>query len=151
MAIKKKRITKASKHRLMIFGTLSCIILFYFLFNLVTYSYRIKKLNEEENRLLQQLKALKEEENELHNEINKLKDPDYLARYARENYLYTKDGEYVIKVDQNKKSQKTKSKKQFQQYIFKNKTYVIIGSILLSLTILYILKTLGKDSKKVNE
>ena len=99
----RKKVTKASKRRLMIFGTLSCIIMAYALLNLVTYSYRMKKLSDEQTTLSLELKALKEKEGTLKNEIQKLKDPDYLARYARENYLYTKNGEYVIKVDDEKK------------------------------------------------
>jgi len=46
------------------------------------------------------------ESKDLKNEINKLQDKDYVARYARENYLYTKDGEYVIKVDTEEKKEK---------------------------------------------
>ena len=31
-------------------------------------------------------------------EIEKLKEPDYIARYAREKYLYSKDGEIIIRI-----------------------------------------------------
>ena len=37
-------------------------------------------------------------ESEQQEEINKLNDPDYLARYAREKYSYSKEGEYIIKI-----------------------------------------------------
>ena len=31
-------------------------------------------------------------------DADKLQDPDYIARYAREKYFYSKDGEYIIKI-----------------------------------------------------
>ena len=31
-------------------------------------------------------------------DANKLQDPDYIARYAREKYLYSKDGEFILKI-----------------------------------------------------
>ena len=37
-------------------------------------------------------------QDELNDEVNKLQDPEYVAKYAREKYLYTKDGELVIDV-----------------------------------------------------
>ena len=30
--------------------------------------------------------------------FTKLQDPDYVARYAREKYLYSKDGEIIIRI-----------------------------------------------------
>ena len=40
------------------------------------------------------------EEEELKSEINKLQDPEYVARYAREKYLYSKDDEIIIKIEE---------------------------------------------------
>ncbi len=42
---------------------------------------------------------LDEEEN-LKSEIKKLQDPEYLAKYAREKYLYSKDDEIIIKLEE---------------------------------------------------
>lgn len=39
------------------------------------------------------------QEESLDSELNKLKDPDYIARYAKEKYLYTEEGELIIKFD----------------------------------------------------
>ena len=36
----------------------------------------------------------------LKNEINKLQDPEYMARYAREKYLYSKNNEIIIKIEE---------------------------------------------------
>ena len=40
------------------------------------------------------------EEEELKSEINKLQDPEYMARYAREKYLYSKKDEIIIKIEE---------------------------------------------------
>ena len=42
------------------------------------------------------------EEEELKSEINKLKDPEYLARYTREKYLYSAKDEIIIKIEDKK-------------------------------------------------
>ena len=41
---------------------------------------------------------LLEEEEILSSDIIKLKDPNYIARFAREKYLYSKDKEIIIRV-----------------------------------------------------
>ena len=51
----------------------------------------IESLSKEYNDLLVQ-------EEQLKSDVNKLQDPDYVARYAREKYLYTKDGELIIRI-----------------------------------------------------
>lgn len=40
--------------------------------------------------------ALMDKEETLSGEVVKLQDPEYVAKYAREKYLYTKDGELII-------------------------------------------------------
>ena len=37
-----------------------------------------------------------ESEESLEGEVVKLQDPEYVAKYAREKYLFTKDGELII-------------------------------------------------------
>ena len=50
-----------------------------------------KTLQNEYNSLLEEEEALKKE-------VIKLQDSEYIARYAREKYMYTKDGEIVLKI-----------------------------------------------------
>ena len=45
-----------------------------------------------------QIKELQKEEEELKADVERLQDPVYVARYAREKYLYSKDGEFIIKL-----------------------------------------------------
>lgn len=109
MAQKKKRkVVKAAKRRLVIFGTLSIAMIIYFFVTLATYSVRIAELSQQKKELSSQMVSLKDDEENLKLEIQKLQDPDYIARFARENYLYSKDGEYVIKIeDKQQKKKKT--------------------------------------------
>ncbi len=95
----KRKVNKAYKQRLITFGGISVVIIFYFIVNSIQYIVDINRLSSEQKRLANELIALKEEEENLKKEIQKLQDPDYIARYARENYLYSKDGEYVIRID----------------------------------------------------
>lgn len=95
-------------------------------------------LNQKQKELQNELNLLKENESDLKNEIEKLKDPDYIARFARENYLYSKNGEYIIKIEKKQKNEKTKEslwKEDYNQYI-----PITVGSIVLVLLITLIRK-----------
>lgn len=63
-----------------------------------------KETKELNNRYFQLL----EEEASLNSQVIKLQDPEYKARYARENQMYTKDGETILIIideeDENKSS-----------------------------------------------
>ncbi len=131
----KKKIPKASKHRLMIFGTLSIVLMGYFLFTLINYTMNINKLKEEQKQLQAELVSLKDDAEDLSTVIQKLKDPDYVARYARENYLYSKNGEYIIKIEEKPEKKVTKKNNN------SNYQYYIGGSVICMIGIfLYILK-----------
>lgn len=96
-----KKLKKKTRYRIMICGIASLACIVYFCFSLVYYSVNVAKLQKEKDDLTSSLKLLQQKEEELSSEIVKLKDPDYVARYARENYLYSKDGEYIIKIDRS--------------------------------------------------
>lgn len=53
---------------------------------------------KEKDEYAKLLKELQDKEEELNNTVTKLQDPDYIARYAREKYLFSKDGEIIIRV-----------------------------------------------------
>ena len=57
-----------------------------------------KKEPVKNKELWQELISLKNKEKKLKVDANKLQDPDYIARYAREKYLYSKDGEFILKI-----------------------------------------------------
>ncbi len=131
----KKRVTKASKKRLAVFGTLSVFIIGYFIFMVAIYIYNIGSLTIKKENLNNNLTELKRKEKILTNEIEKLQDPAYIAKYAREHYAYSKDGEYIIKINDEKKE---KEEEKFSINI--NFKYVAYGSILLLLLIIFIIK-----------
>ncbi len=56
----------------------------------------LKKLEKKE--LSAQLIVLQDEEKKLQAEASKLQDPSYIAKYAREKFLYSGKNEYIIKV-----------------------------------------------------
>ena len=55
-------------------------------------------MKNENEKLKVKLDNLKEEEEILKSEVNKLKDPVYVAKYAREKFLYSGDNEYIIRM-----------------------------------------------------
>ena len=56
------------------------------------------EINRDKKNLEDKLSSLKDEEDVLNSDIKKLNDPEYVARYAREKYLYSKDGELIIRI-----------------------------------------------------
>lgn len=53
---------------------------------------KIKELNKEYNKLLSN-------EEKLVSEVTKLQDDEYVARYAKEKFMYSEDGEIIIRMD----------------------------------------------------
>ena len=138
----KKKISKGTKRRLAWLAPLSIFIIGYFVFTLITTSINLYNLHKEEKILNNKLTGLKANAKSLKTEINKLQDKEYIARYARENYLYTKNGEYVIKLDDDG----TKITKVKANY---NDDLLIYGcAVVFVLIILFILKRHKKSKKK---
>ena len=80
-------------------------------------------LEKSKSSLQQELSDLQKNEEILSGDIQKLKDPEYIAKFARENYMYSKDGEYIIKIDDDT----VVDKKDNTTFEYK---YLIIGSVL---------------------
>lgn len=131
----KKKNSKISKCRLAIFVPLSIIIIICFCFTLITYTINIVRLTRQEKDLKEKLTALELETKNLNIEILKLKDPEYIAKYAREKYYYTRDGEYVIKLEEKDKEEKREDNKiDYTNYI------IYGGCFILFIIIVFILK-----------
>ena len=94
----RKRVSKVSKRRLAIFGTISIFLIIYAFSSLIYYNYKVYSLKQEKKNLNAQMTELKSSQSDYKNTITKLQDKEYLARYARENYLYTKENELVLDV-----------------------------------------------------
>lgn len=141
-----RRISKASKRRLSIFGTLSLIAIIYFIFNLFYSTYNIYSLTMEKKNLENNYVKLQEEAENLKIDIEKLNDEEYLANYARENYLYSKDGEYILQLGEDI----TETSNTLDIINIKiNRNYMLIGlCILILLMFIYIISKSTKKNKK---
>ena len=130
---KTRRISKSTKRRLRVFGILSLVCILYFIFCLGFELYKVHELKLEEKQLKDEYESLKKEAEELEVEIDELNDPEYLAKYARENYSYSKDGEYIIKLND-----KDEEIKKVNNEI--NGNYIIVGlSIFIIIIFFYVI------------
>lgn len=97
--VKKKK--KASKCKikiflaLIVFGTITGC-LGYNLFNNIL---NIKRMQEEKKELVAKIDDLEKEKKSLEVDIMRLKDPEYIAKYVREKYYYSKEGEVILRMD----------------------------------------------------
>ena len=90
----KKVITKKAKRRFLLLGTLSIFITIFIIFTISSYWIQIYRKTIEHKFLKVQMQTLLEEELRLKTEIQKLQDPEYVARYARENIYFQKMAKY---------------------------------------------------------
>lgn len=141
----KKKISKASKRRLVVFGTISVFIIFYFLFSAGYYTYKIYNLKVQEKNLNQKLIELERQEKILSTDMEKLKDPEYLAKYAREAYSYSKEDEIIIQ-----SLKKDKEIEEIEELEFSLNDKYILGTCIgvIVLIILYIFIKSIKHKKK---
>ena len=96
----KKKVRKKAK-RIVTLGLSAVVIIVVTCIALFSVFKEIIEKYQEKSELENQLVALQEKEVELENDVNKLKDPEYLARYAREKYFYSKDGEYILRLPED--------------------------------------------------
>ena len=97
--MKKKKNTSKHKIRMffamLVFGGITAVLGYNLLSNVVA----IYKLNNEKKELKDKIINLKEEKKELETDIMKLENPDYIAKYVREKYFYSKDGEVILRIE----------------------------------------------------
>ena len=94
------KITKKDKRRLVLLTLIFIPLLVYFISNMFGYWSSIYRNIKDKKKLEAAYNEKLEEEEKLKSEITKLQDPEYIARYAREKYLYSKYGELIIKIDE---------------------------------------------------
>ena len=135
-----KRISKSTKRRLGIFGILSVVCIFYFLFCVVYEVYQIHKLENEKIELKKEYSELKKDAKKLQLQIDELNDPEYLAKYARENYSYSKEGEYIIKLkEEDEKISKVNNE------INSNYIFISLSAFITSVFFIFIIKSRKKN------
>ena len=89
---------KKNVKRLLVFGVFSVFVIGFVFVSVYKIVNQIFEKYKEADELEKRIATLTLEEEELNNEINKLQDKDYLARYAREKYFYSKNGELIIRI-----------------------------------------------------
>ena len=95
-----KKMSKKMKFRVT-FLTIGLIIsLVLFLSSAISFASQIINAKKQIETLSVTYNDKLEEEEELNDEINKLQDPEYMAKYAREKYLYSKNDEIIIKIEE---------------------------------------------------
>ena len=96
-----KRHKKKKKIGPILLLCLSFAIIIFTTFTIFKYWIEIYSKYKEKGELQKELASLKDKEEELESDVNKLQDSDYVARYAREKYFYSKDGEYILKIPED--------------------------------------------------
>lgn len=91
--------TKKEKRRLFLIVTIFFVLSSFLFFNLYkdlkqTYQNKQKKLE-----LTEKYKSLLDEEKKLESELIKMSEPDYVARYAKEKYMFSGPNETIIRMD----------------------------------------------------
>lgn len=94
----KKKKSKKSIKRLFLLGITSIAVIVGTTYTIGKYWVEIYDKYQEKRELKNKLSDLKEKEAALQVDANKLQDPDYIARYAREKYSYSKDGEIILRI-----------------------------------------------------
>lgn len=97
---KRKKVKKKAK-RLITFGFVSIFLIVSILITFISVFVELIDKYHEKNELEEQLVYLEEKEKELENTALKLEDPEYLSRYAREKYFYSKEGELIIRIPED--------------------------------------------------
>ena len=92
---------KKLKRRMLFFGLGSVIIIFAVSLTIGKYWVTIIEKYQEKEKLEKELVKLQKKEKQLESDAKKLQDSEYIARYAREKYLYSKDGEFIIKIPED--------------------------------------------------
>ena len=95
---KKKKNSKKARLRILLFFVFFGSITLYLGYNFFSNVNKIMDIKEEKKLLENKLVSLHNKEVELNSDIKKLEDPEYVARYAREKYMYSKDGELIIRI-----------------------------------------------------
>lgn len=94
----KKQKAKKSTLRFLVFWVACIIISGTVALSISKLWSEIYQKYKEKKDLDQKLVELKSQEKELKVDVEKMQDPEYIARYLREKYLYSKDGEYIIRI-----------------------------------------------------
>lgn len=95
---RKKKNKYHSKKRIIMYAIFSVVVIIFTTFTIGKYWVEIIDKYQEKQELEKKLVKLKEKAEELKVDADKLQDSDYIARYAREKYNYSKEGEFILRI-----------------------------------------------------
>lgn len=107
-----KRLKKTEKSRI---GFLLFVVVMFLVILISTIFSDVQQImyNKEQTKIYnEQYVELLEEEASLNSVVTKLQVPDYKARRVREDLMYTKDGEIILKILEKDKKEEDKSKEE---------------------------------------
>lgn len=91
---KKQRRFKLKKFVGFLYIGIAAIFIYVLTINIL----RVMNQQNQYEVLVEKKEALEKEKTELSKEVKLLSDDDYVTRYARDNYIFSKDGEEVVKL-----------------------------------------------------
>lgn len=101
---KKRRKVKKKARRIATFGFISIVAIVMIIITIGGVFLNLYDKYKEKIELEQNLNNLIEKQKDLEKNVKKLEDPEYLARYAREKYFYSKDGELILRIPEDEKT-----------------------------------------------
>ncbi len=91
--------TRKEKNRLILISLTMIALLTYLGFNVYSDFTKIKANKSTTSELKSEYETLLDEEKKLNSEVTKMQDSSYVARYAKEKYMYSSDNELIIRID----------------------------------------------------
>ena len=96
---RRRKHTKKTKGRMIIFFLFFISIIGTLSFTLFSNLRQINDIRNEKKALSKEKEELLEKQASLEADIEKLSDDNYIARYAREKYFYSRPGEIILRIE----------------------------------------------------
>ena len=100
MVKKHKRYTAKTTGRMIVIFLFFVTVISTLGYTLFNNLYKINDIKNKLDELENEKIVLSEKEAELEADIKRLSDSEYIARYAREKYFYSKEGEIILRMDE---------------------------------------------------
>ncbi len=91
--------TRKEKNRLILISLTMIALLIYLGFNVYSDFSKIKANKTTATELKNKYESLLDEEKKLTSEVTKMHDSAYVAKYAKEKYMYSSENELIIRID----------------------------------------------------
>ena len=89
---------KKNKKRYVVTSLICFILLVYLIYYCSSLIFQIYNKYQEKTKLQKEYDEVEKSIIILNKDLKKLNDPEYIAKYAREKFYYSKDGEILIKI-----------------------------------------------------